>query len=301
MNILIAGGTGLLGTRLSELLTLAGHAVAHLSRTARAGGPYPAYAWNPAAGQVAAEAIDWADAIVNLAGANVGERWTAAHKRAIVASRVDSGRTLRAALARGGHRVTTFVAVSGTGYYGDTGDRVVDETTPAPPPGTDFLADVCRAWEAEAEAVRALGIRVVILRMGVVLTTRGGALPKLALPVKLGVGAPLGSGRQWVPWVHLDDACRAFSHALTTPALTAVYDVTAPNPVTNADLNRALARVLHRPLWLPPVPALAVRLLVGEMSAAVLGSCRATSARLAATGFRFEYPTLEPALRSCYG
>lgn len=302
MKILIAGGSGLIGTRLSERLVAAGHEVAHLSRQVAAG-RYRVYQWNLAAGTIDPAALGWADAIVNLAGANVAAgRWTAAHKRAMLESRTQSAHLLRDALARLlSHGVRVYVSAAGTGLYGDTADRIVDETTAPPPPGRDFLAEVSQAWEQAAAALATVGPREVRLRLGVVLTQRGGALPKLALPVRLGLGAPLGSGRQWVSWVHLDDACRAFELALTDQRLTGAYNVVAPEAVTNAGLTRAIAQVLHRPLWLPAVPAFALRLALGEMAATVLTSQRVTPRRLTAeVGFTFEAPTLAEALRREY-
>jgi len=299
MKILITGGTGLVGTRLTELLLDADHQVAHLTRDpSRPATHVQAFGWEVPAGRLDPAAIRWADAIVNLAGAGVGDgRWTAARKREIHDSRVRGTQLLHQALLAGGHRVRVVVSASATGYYGDSGDRIVDE---AAPPASDFLATVCRDWEAAATAIRSLPVRVPVLRLGIVLTERGGALPRMALPVRLGVGSPLGTGRQWVPWIHLDDACRALAQALTDERFTAAYNITAPAPVTNAELTRELARTLHRPLWAPRVPAWVLRIVVGEMSESVLASCRPSCERLLGTGFRFAYPRLTQALISCY-
>lgn len=304
MNTLITGGTGLVGTRLSQLLTAAGHTVAHLSRGAGAG-PYHTFRWNPAANRLDAAAVPWADAIVHLAGAGVMDaRWTTARKREIVDSRVRGLQVLRDALAKNGQRVRTLVSASAIGFYGDRGDAWLTENTPAPPLGQakerDFLADVCRQWEAAALQIRATGRRVPILRLGIVLSPAGGALPEMARPIRLGAGAALGSGRQWTSWIHLDDACRAFVAALTDERYTGVYNVVGPAPATNADLTRAIATALHRPLLLPAVPGFALRLALGERAQAVLASQRVRPDGLTALGFSFEFTELAGALAALY-
>ena len=304
MNILITGGTGLVGTRLSQLLTDAGHVVAHLTRGGAAAGEsaYQTFRWNPAAGQLDAAAVPWADAIVHLAGAGVMDaRWTPARKKEILDSRVRGLHLLRDALARAGRRETPLISASAIGLYGDRGDEWLSENTPAPPPGQDFLADVCRQWEAAALQIRATGRRVAILRLGIVLSERGGALPEMARPIRLGVGAALGSGRQWTSWIHLDDTCRAFIAALTDARYTGVYNVVGPAPATNADLTRAIAHALNRPLLLPAVPGFALRLTLGERAQAVLASQRVRPDGLTELGFEFAYPELEEALEAIYG
>ncbi|MBC7447597.1 MAG: TIGR01777 family protein [Hymenobacteraceae bacterium] len=302
MNILITGGTGLVGTRLSQLLTAAGHSVAHLSRSAGAGSAYRTFRWNPLTGQLDPAAVPWADAIVHLAGAGVmDERWTPARKQEFLESRVRGLHLLRDALATDGTREKALVSASAIGFYGDRGDAWLSENTPPPAPGQDFLADVCRQWEAAALQLRATGRRVAILRLGIVLSTAGGALPEMARPVKLGAGAALGSGRQWLSWIHLDDACRAFVAALTNARYTGVYNVVGPAPVTNASFTRALAAVLHRPLVLPAVPSFALRLALGERAHALLASQRVRPDGLTERGFAFDFPEVGAALTSLYG
>ncbi len=305
MQILITGGTGLVGRHLSRLLTHAGHTVAHLSRGGGGAadlGEYRTFNWNPTAGRIDAAAVPWADAIVHLAGAGVmDERWTAARKQEIVESRVRGLQLLRDALARPGHRVQTLVSAAAIGIYGDRGDEWLTENTPPPAKGQDFLADVCVAWEAAALQIRATGLRVPIMRIGIVLSTEGGALPEMARPVKLGAGAALGSGRQWTSWIHIDDLCRAFVTALTDARYTGVYNVVGPAPATNAALTRAIAEALHRPLVLPAVPAFALRLALGERAQAVLGSQRVRPDGLAGVGFTFAYTELADALGQLYG
>lgn len=300
MNILITGGTGLVGSRLSQLLTDAGHTVAHLTRGGAASA-YRTFRWNPALGQLDAAAVLWADALVHLAGAGVMDaRWTPARKKEILDSRVRSLHLLRDALARAGRGDQPLVSTSAIGLYGDRGDEWLTENTPPPSPGQDFLADVCRQWEAAALQIRATGRRVAILRLGIVLSAKGGALPEMARPVKLGAGAALGSGKQWTSWIHIDDACRAFIAALTDARYTGVYNVVGPAPVTNAAFTRALAEALHRPLLLPAVPAFALRLALGERAQAVLASQRVRPDGLTGLGFAFEFPELGAALAALY-
>ncbi len=298
MNILITGGTGLIGTRLAELLTAAGHAVALLSRTPTAGGPYLTLGWDPAADTIDPAAVPWADGIVNLAGANVGEgRWTDARKQELRASRLTGLAVLHRELARPGHHVRTVVSASAIGLYGDTGEQLVTEETP---PATSFLADLTQQWEAAAAPIAALGIRLVLPRIGVVLSTHGGALPAIAAPVKLGLGAALGSGQQYISWIHINDLCRLFISMLTEDNWRGPTNAVAPYPATNQAFTEVLAAVLHRPLLLPRIPALVFRLLLGEQSSIVLASTRVSAAKALAQGFTFEYPTLRTALTALY-
>lgn len=299
MNILITGGTGLVGTRLAAVLTEAGHRPALLSRTPAPSSPYRTFAWDPAAGTIDPAAVPFADAMVNLAGANVGEgKWTAVRKQELLASRVDGLRLLHCELAQPGHRVHTVISASAIGLYGNTGDALVSEDTP--PVGHDLLADLTQAWEEAAAPLAALGLRVVVPRIGVVLSAAGGALPAMAGPVKLGFGAPLGSGRQWVSWIHVDDLCRLFLAMLTDEVWRGPYNAVAPHPVTNAALTSALAEVLHRPLLLPRIPAFVLQLAMGEQSEMVLTGKRVSAAKALAQGFTFQYPELREALRAFY-
>lgn len=307
MNILITGGTGLIGRHLTALLLAEGHSVAHLTRGGGPGAPgVRTFCWNPAAHRLDPAAVAWAHGIVHLAGAGVMDaRWTPARKQEVVASRVGGLHLLRDALARGGHRVRVLVSASAIGIYGDRGDQWLTENTPPPAPGaagkSDFLADVCRQWEAAALQIRATGLRVPIVRIGIVLSALGGALPQMAQPVRLGAGAPLGTGRQWTSWIHALDVARLLAAALTDERYIGTYNAVAPNPVTNADLTRAIARVLGRPLLLPPVPAFALRLLLGERATAVLASQRVRPDAAAALGFEWRYAAVERALAEALG
>lgn len=299
MNILITGGTGLVGTRLAALLTTAGHHVALLSRTLATDSPYRTFQWNPAAGTIDPAAVPFADAVVNLAGANVGEgKWTAARKQELLASRVDGLALLHRELAKPGQAVHTVLSASAIGLYGNPGDALVTEETS--PVGHDLLADLTHAWEQAAAPLAALGIRVVVPRIGVVLSPTGGALPAMAGPVKLGFGAPLGTGQQWVSWIHLDDLCRLFLAMLTDAAWQGPYNAVAPHPATNATLTTVLAEVLHRPLLLPRIPAFVLHLAMGEQSEMVLTGKRVSAAKVLTQGFTFRYPELREALQACY-
>jgi hypothetical protein len=298
MRALITGATGLLGRHL--LARLDGDAVA-LSRDpararARLAGRVAAlHAWLPEAGPPPAEAFEGVDVVVHLAGAPVGERWTARRKRRIRESRVAGTRHLVQALGACPRPPPVLISASAVGYYGDRGDEILDE---AAPPGRDFLADVCREWEAEALRARFLGLRVVTIRTGIVLAPDGGALPRMLPPFRLGLGGPLGDGRAWMPWVHVDDVIGMTLHAARTPALDGPLNAVGPDPVRNADFTRALARVLRRPAIFP-VPRAALSLLFGEMSGILLASQRALPRAAERAGYAFAHGDLETALRVC--
>lgn len=293
-TIAISGSTGLIGSALVESLRAEGHRVRRLVRS-QTGARSQHVRWDPAAGVLDPQALRGVDGVVHLAGENVGERWSAEKKRRIRESRVQGGRLLADAIAALDERPRVLVSASAIGIYGDRGDEPLDEDSA---PGDDFLARVGQEWEAATRPAAERGVRVVKLRFGVVLTPRGGALQRMLLPFRLGLGAKLGNGRQWMSWVSLTDAVEAIRWALFTPSAEGVYNVVAPNPVTNAEFTRTLGHVLGRPALLT-VPAAALRLAFGEMAdATVLASQRAYPRRLLEAGFRFRYPALEAALRA---
>ncbi|SDL66327.1 hypothetical protein SAMN05421823_107190 [Catalinimonas alkaloidigena] len=296
MNVLITGGTGLIGRRLTTLLQEAGHHVMHLSRSAHSY-EVPTYRWQPERGFVEQAALQQAHALVHLAGANVGEGWwTDQRKKEIISSRVQSAAVLHNALATTPHTVRSFISASGISIYGkNTGDRWVAEDAPA---ANDFLAYVVQRWEAAADSFKSLGMRVVKLRIGIVLSNEGGALPQLALPVRLGAGAPLGSGDQYMPWIHLDDLCRLFIMALENDQMQGVYNAVGPEPVTNTAMTQAIAKVLHRPLWAPAIPAFALRTVLGEKADIALSGNRVSNQKIADLGFTYQHPDLTEALRN---
>jgi len=301
-KVLITGGTGLIGTRLAELLIDAGYEVALLSREPAKSSHYRSFRWDPRAGTIDEAAVPYADYLVNLAGASVSDgKWTDGRKRDIMTSRLDGLALLHRELAKPGHHVQAVVSASAIGLYGDAGDQLVNEETPPALPTHDFLADVSQQWELAAAPIAALGIRTVITRIGIVLSTEGGALPQMARPVKLGAGAALGSGRQFMSWIHLDDLCRLFVAMLEDPAWHGTYNAVAPHPVTNKEFTETLAHVLHRPLVLPKVPAFGLKLAMGEMSEIVLASQNVSDRKVLAQGFTFEYPELRGALEALYG
>ncbi len=292
----------MLGRRLVEELLGRGDEVTVLSRDAgkaeRAfGGRVEAHGWSgPKDGPPPAVALAGRDAVVHLLGEPVAQRWTEAARREIRDSRVLATRNLVAglgALTEGADRPGTLVSQSATGWYGARGDEPVGEGEPA---AGDFLARVCAEWEAEARAAEALGMRVAIPRTGVVLSDSGGALEKMLPPFKLGVGGPVAGGRQYVPWIHADDVAGGQVFCIDSGAAAGPLNLTAPEPVTNAELSKALGRVLRRPA-VAPVPALAVKALYGEMAQIVTTGVRAEPRRLLELGYEFRRPELEPALR----
>lgn len=307
MRIGITGATGLIGGALASELAGRGHQVVALTRGGGAPAALPAGVrsarWNPHGSGTEADLVNTLealDALVHLAGEPVGKRWTAARKRAIRASRVEGTKTLVTALGAAGSRPARFLAASAVGFYGARGDEELDETAAS---GNDFLAEVCREWEGAAGAARALGIETASLRIGVVLSPKGGALATMLPPFRMGVGGRVGSGRQWMPWIHLADVAAAMVHLLHVPAgsLESVYNLTAPNPATNADFTRALGKALRRPTIFP-VPGFAMRAAFGEMAdALLLSGQRVAPQRLLAAGFEFQHPELGPALTDLLG
>ena len=290
MIIAITGGTGFIGGALVERLKSRGDQVRVMSRSR---GPY---LWDPLAGPPPPEALEGADAVVHLAGESVSQYWTAAAKRRIRESRVAGTRNLVEGLRRISAPPRVLVSASAVGFYGDRGEEILDESSA---PGTGFLPEVSQAWEAEANAASALGIRVVTKRTGVVLHPGGGALARMLLPFKLGLGGRLGSGRQWMPWIHLDDQIGLTLFALDTPGLAGPVNAVAPDPVTNAMFVRALGGALNRPAVIP-APAFALSMALGEMARIVLSSQRVVPRALEQAGYVFRYPGLADALAALY-
>jgi uncharacterized protein (TIGR01777 family) len=297
-KILITGGSGLIGMRLSEMLIDQGYEVAHLSRNPEKVSTYKTFKWNVKEGYIDENAITYANYIVHLAGANLaGEKWTDERKKEIINSRVQSANLLYRCLNETEHHVKGFISASGINAYGDSGDQLVSEESTL---GDDFLAEICKAWESSAWQMHDLNLRTVILRLGVVLSVKGGALPQLAKPIKMMAGSPLGSGKQYMSWIHIDDACRLFIRAIEDTQFKGVYNAVAPHPVTNREFMKELAEAMKRPLVLPNVPAFAINLMLGEMSEVVLASVRASASKVLQTGFTFEYNYLKEALESFY-
>jgi len=293
MKVLVTGSTGLIGSALVPFLRAGGHEVVRLVR-APLRVEERVVLWDPEAGKIEPSELEGLDAVVHLAGESIAGRWTAEKKARIRESRVRGTRFLCETLARLERPPTVLVSASAIGYYGDRGDELLREESP---PGRGFLADVATQWEAATEPAAQRGLRVVLLRFGIVLSPRGGALAQMLPPFRLGLGGPIGSGQQYWSWIAIDDVVRAIQHALLTETLRGPVNVVSPDPVRNREFVRALGRVLGRPTLLP-MPAAAVRLLFGQMGEELLlASQRVEPIRLLASGFVFQYPDLEGALR----
>ncbi len=297
MDVLVSGATGMIGAALVPELEAAGHRVLRLSRSKPSSGD--TVRWNPEAGELDPSRLEGVGAVVHLAGESIAQgRWSAEKKRRIMESRAKGTRLLAEKIAGLPEPPGVMVSASAVGYYGDRGDEILREESAS---GSDFLADVCREWEAAAAPARVAGIRVVHPRIGIVLSPKGGALGRTLPIFKLGGGGPIGSGRQWWSWVAIDDVVGSFLHALNNEAVEGAVNVGSPNPLTNAGYTRVLGRVLNRPTVFT-LPAPAARLMLGEVAdALLLASQRMEPARLEETGYAFRHPELEGALRHLLG
>jgi uncharacterized protein (TIGR01777 family) len=293
VRVVIAGGSGFLGRKLAARLASASHRVIALTR--RPNGP-DTIEWQPdGSARELAKHLDGVDAVVNLAGEGIAERrWTSARKRVLQQSRVLSTRTLASAMRSAAHPPRVFINGSGVGYYGARGDEPVTESSG---PGSDFLARLCVEWEQEARAIDTRATRLVIVRTGLVLDRDQGALAKMLVPFKLGLGATVGSGAQFMPWIHVDDWTALVAWLIESTDAVGAFNASAPEPVTNREFTRTLARVLRRPAMLA-APAFVLQLALGEMASMLLTGQRALPASAEQRGFRFSFRTLEPALRS---
>jgi len=293
VKITISGASGLIGRRLMKSLATDGHTMTVLSRHAGTNMPggVRLSAWDPTKGEPAADAIGDADAIVHLAGEPVAQRWSPAVKERIRESRVAGTRNLVQALAKLSRRPSVLICGSAVGYYGSRGDEMLTE---AAAPGTGYLSEVCIAWEKEAMAAEALGMRVVRLRTGIVLDPKGGALQRMLTPFKMGVGGKIGGGAQWMPWIHIQDLIGMIQFALDKP-VSGAMNGSAPYPVTNTDFTKILGAALHRPAIFP-VPMFGLRLLFGEMAEVLIASQRVLPKEAESAGYVFRYPQLAPAL-----
>ncbi len=297
-HILLTGGTGLIGRKLTEALLNKGYQVNHLSRSPGRHPGVSTFLWDVNKGEIDEKCINGVDTIIHLAGANVGEgRWTNKRKEEIIKSRTKSIGLILKLLKNRDHQIKALISASGSGYYGNRADQLLVEDSA---PGTDFLANVCLQWEHATDAGESFDMRVAKMRCGVVLDANGGALTKMAGPVKWGVGAPLGSGKQWMAWIHEQDVIDMYLYAVDNENIRGDYNMVAPHPVTNKQLTQAIAKELHRPLWLPAVPAFALELALGEMSAMVLNSTKVSAQKIEEAGFKFTYPTLAWALKDIY-
>jgi uncharacterized protein (TIGR01777 family) len=303
MRVVITGGSGLIGRALARSLTQngggSGHDVVILTRDPDRVEKLPpgvrAARWDGRTAQGWSSLLDGDSAIVHLAGESVaGGRWTAEKKRRIRDSRVVSGQAVMDAIREAPVKPAVLIQASAVGYYGGRGDEVIPEDTP---PGCDFLAGVCQEWEASTAEAESLGVRRAVARTGIVLAREGGALPVMTLPFKMMIGGPIGDGRQWFPWIHIDDEVGALRFLLEREAARGVFNLSAPHPVTNRELTRALAKALGRPGFLP-APGFALRIALGEFAGSLLEGQRAVPSHLVELGYVFRWPDLEPALRN---
>lgn len=295
LTILISGGTGLVGKHLSQKLKEKGYRVAVLSRTSKEDSNIPAFAWDIEKKQIDKEAIETANCIIHLAGAAIAEkRWTAQRKQLIIDSRVKSGQLIFDKVKENKNKLKIFISASAIGYYGAiTTDKIFTE---ADAPANDFLGETCKQWEGVADRFEELGIRTVKIRTGIVLSKQGGALEKMITTVKMGIGSPLGSGKQYMPWIHIDDLCGIYIKAIEDSQMKSVYNAVAPDHKTNMDYVKILARLLKKPLWFPNVPSIAIKIIFGSMSAIILKGSRVSSEKIRAAGYNFLFPDLESAL-----
>lgn len=309
MNIAITGGSGFIGTALSQKLLDAGHQVTVYDRSApRFSHERMIYVSANLVTDPAPISIAHHDAIVHLAGVSIYERWTTEYKQQIMDSRTKSTASIidacRASMNvssnDSGHKPSVFVCASAVGFYGDQGNRILDESAGAPNAGTDFLSDVCVAWEDSAQKIEDLGIRRVSVRTAIVLGPGGGMMSRLLPIFKWGLGGRLGNGNQWFSWIHIDDLISIYYEAITNAQLSGLVNATAPEPVTNRVITKSLGRALHRPaFWI--IPAFALRIILGEFAKAVLASTRAVPTKLQAIGFSFRYITIDEAMGTFLG
>jgi len=293
MRIAVTGATGLVGSALSERLLKEGNEVLVVTRRRDLSSPLTVVLWDPERGELDTSALEGIDAVVHLAGETIAERWTQAKKERIRASRVEGTRLLVDGLKTLSKPPSVLVSSSALGFYGNRGDEELDESAP---PGTGYLPEICQAWEAEAARAGEIGVRVASLRSGIALSTKGGALAKMLLPFKLGLGGPLGSGTQWMSWIHIDDVVGGYHFALHQAELSGVVNLTAPKPARNAEFTKALGRALGRPAFLP-APGFALKLLLGEMAQdLLLDGQKVLPRRLESAGYKFQHPDLDEAL-----
>lgn len=295
-KILITGASGLIGTRLTELLLQKGYQVSHLGRTKR-NGSVPSFTWDVEKGTMDTQALEGVETIIHLAGAGIADkRWTTKRKSEILQSRVQSSALLYNTLLTSVHQVQSVVSASAIGYYGfGLGDKIFTETDRA---GNDYLAQVTQQWEQSVDKIATLNIRVAKLRVGIVLSNLGGALVEMAKPIKLYAGAPLGTGKQYLSWIHIDDLCSLFIKAIDDQEVKGACNAVSGDWVTNKEFTRLLAKVLNRPLFLPHVPKIIMKLILGEMAMLVLNGSKVSADKIKEAGFIFDFPNLETALRN---
>ena len=289
-HILITGGTGLIGMALSSTLKSNGYKVSILTRKKDIENGIH---WDLEKGTIESDKMMDVDVIIHLAGEGIADKpWSNKRKKEIIDSRVQTANFLYNFLKNNTHQVKTFISSSAIGYYSDRGDELLTEESI---PSHDFLSSSCIAWENAVEPIRSLNIRLLKIRTGIVLSLNGGALPKMIQPIKWGLGSPLGTGKQWMSWIHINDLCNMYQFAVENP-IEGVFNAAAPNPLRNKEFTKCLAKAIHRPMFLPNVPSFVLKAILGEMSIIVLGSTKVSSDKIISKGFKFQYPFIEPAL-----
>ena len=294
-TILITGGTGLVGKHLSIMLSKKGYNVTVLSRNQTT--KPNCYYWNLETNYIDAKAVIEADYIIHLAGAGIADkRWTNERKIELIDSRVKSTNLLFRKIKELNPNLKAFIAASGIGYYGaTTSTKIYEENDES---GTDFLSEICKLWENASLQFKTINIRTVIFRTGIVLSNEGGAFQKISKPIKLGLGAALGSGKQYMPWIHIEDLCNMYVKAIENIELNGIYNAVAPEHITNNELTKSVARAIKRPLWTPNVPRFILKITFGKLAVILLEGSRVSSEKIVTTGFKFKYPTLTKALNN---
>lgn len=298
-SILITGASGLVGSRLTELLLQKGFQVSHLGREKKSGS-VKSFVWDVRNGIIDPKALEGIDAIIHLAGAGVADkRWSEERKKEILESRTKSSALLYTALKNEKHSVKTVVSASAIGIYGFGLDntKIMTEESPS---GKDYLSNVVVEWEREVDHIISLGIRVAKVRIGIVLSEKGGALAEMAKPVNLGVGSPLGTGRQLLSWIHLDDLCGIFIKIVEDDKMSGVYNGVSSHAVTNSEMTKAIADALHKPYWAPNVPAFVLKIVVGEMAVIILNGSNVSSEKIERAGYKFKFTDLDAALKDLF-
>jgi uncharacterized protein (TIGR01777 family) len=299
-KVLITGGTGLIGIQLRKSLQEKGFEVAVLSRTKKNDDGIQTNLWDLDKNEIDKEVLNSVDYIIHLAGVNVGEkRWTSKRKKLILDSRIKSGELILNNLDQQNNQLKAYITASGTGYYGAiTSEKIFSEEDSA---ADDFLGQVCEKWEAVADKFSERGFRSVKIRTAVVLSNRGGALSKMLIPVKLGIGSAIGSGNQYFPWIHIDDLCNIYIKAIEDATMNGAFNAVSPEFLTNKQFTQTIARHLKKPFWFPPIPSMAIRIIFGKMSQILLTGSRISAEKIQDSGFVFQYPKLQDALKQLNG
>ena len=292
-KILITGGSGLVGRQLTVLLINSGYDVAWLSRSKKAN--HKCFIWDYKSRQIDSECLTWPNVVVHLAGVSImDKRFSQTRKKEIMDSRVESAQFLLDSFNKSGHKLEAFISASGVSYYGiNSGDKWMPEYSPM---GTGFLAEVCKCWENVCKQFEQINARTVSLRVGLVMSKEGGAYPSMSFLVKMGLGSALGHGKQWISWIHIDDLVSLFTEAIRNPNYTGIYNAVSPDPKTNKEFMRSIAKVLQKPFILPPVPGFLLKLALGERSHLALGGQRVSVKKLNKLGFHWQFRTLENAI-----